>query len=336
MEQRRRVGAYGVLRDARGRVLLARGSVRCPCPGVWQLPGGGVEHAEHPADAVVREFAEETGLTVAVGAVRDAVADVAIFRAEGVAMHTDRLIFEVEARGGRLRPETAGGTDEVGWFTPDEAATRPLMPFTAELLGLPVSPLPADLPRTPPTAPGGPMAPGGPTAPSGPVAPRASTAPNGPIAPAGPAASTSDRRQRFAAYGLVTDPDDRVLLTMIAEGYPGAGRWHLPGGGTDHGEQPAAGLLRELVEEAGQLGRVVDLLAVDNLHNPAALGPEGRPLDWHGVRVIYRVRVDVPTEAVVTESAGGSTARAAWFPREQVTGLSMNDVARRATRLRVS
>ena len=66
MEQRRRIGAYGVCQDADGRVLLARGSARGRRPGVWQLPGGGVEHGEHPADAVVREFAEETGLTVEV------------------------------------------------------------------------------------------------------------------------------------------------------------------------------------------------------------------------------------------------------------------------------
>jgi 8-oxo-dGTP diphosphatase len=296
--ERRRIGAYGVLRDAGGRVLLARGADRCPYPGVWQLPGGGVEHAEHPADTVVREFAEETGLAVAVTAVRAAVADVADFRADGVAMHTDRLIFDVEARGGEPRPEPAGGSDALGWFTPAEAAAVPLMPFTAELLGLPVSPLSAELPRA---------------------------------LPVDRAATTVDRRQRFAAYGLVTDPADRVLLTMIADGYPGAGKWHLPGGGTDHGEQPVAGLLRELVEEAGQLGRVVELLAVDNLHNPAALGPEGRPLDWHGVRVIYRVRVDVPTEAVVTELAGGSTARAAWFAPEQVGALRMTDVAALAT-----
>ncbi len=81
--------------------------------------------------------------------------------------------------------------------------------------------------------------------------------------------------QRFGAYGLVTDPAGRLLLTLIAEGYPGAGQWHLPGGGTDLGEPPAAGLLRELVEEAGQLGRVVGLLGLSSLHNPAALGPEG-------------------------------------------------------------
>jgi ADP-ribose pyrophosphatase YjhB (NUDIX family) len=169
------------------------------------------------------------------------------------------------------------------------------MPFTAELLGLPVAPLPADLPRSLPREQAGPP--------------------------------PADRRQRFGAYGLVTDPAGRVLLTMIADGYPGAGRWHLPGGGTDHGEQPVAALLRELVEESGQLGRVVELIGVNNLHNPAALGPEGRPLDWHGIRVIYRVAVDAPTEPRVTELAGGSTARAGWFAPEQLAGLPLTEIA---------
>jgi hypothetical protein len=86
-------------------------------------------------------------------------------------------------------------------------------------------------------------------------------------------------------------------------------------------------LLREIVEESGQLGRVVELLDVTSFHNPAALGPEGRPLDWHGVRAIYRVTVEAPTEPVVTESAGGSTARAAWFTWADVAGLPLTDVA---------
>ncbi|MFI7487299.1 NUDIX hydrolase [Micromonospora echinaurantiaca] len=294
VRETRRVGAYGVCEDA-GRVLLARGSAACPYPGVWQLPGGGVEHAEHPAHAVVREFAEETGLTVEVTGLRAVLADVATFPADGAAVHTDRLVFDVVARGGEPRPEPAGGSDELAWFTPAEAAEVPLMPFTAELLGLPVSPLPPGLPRALPAEQAAPPHP--------------------------------DRRLRFGAYGLVTDPAGRVLLTMIADGYPGAGRWHLPGGGTDHGEQPVAALLRELVEEGGQLGRVVELIGVDNLHNPAALGPEGRPLDWHGVRVIYRVAVDAPTEARVTELAGGSTARAAWFTPEQLAGLPLTEIA---------
>nr|WP_236646697.1 NUDIX domain-containing protein [Micromonospora acroterricola] len=255
--------------------------------------GGAVAHAEHPEHAVVREVGRQTGLTVTVDRLRAVVADVTTYPEDDVALHTDRLAFEVSARGGTLRDSVDGPTDEARWVTPAEASGLPLAPFSAELLGLPVTPLPTGVRR-----------------------------PAEPFPPAHP-----DRRLRFGAYGLVTDPAGRILLTQIAEGYPGAGRWHLPGGGTDHGEQPTTGLLRELVEEGGQLGRVVELLGVDNLHNPAALGPEGRPLDWHGVRVIYRVLVDAPTDAVVTESAGGSTARAGWFTPAQAADLPLTGIA---------
>ncbi|MFI0792370.1 NUDIX hydrolase [Micromonospora rubida] len=296
MEQRRRVGVYGICRDPDGRVLLVRGSDRADFPGVWQLPGGGLEHGEHPEAGVLREFAEESGLSVEVTGLLAVVADVTPLPGAGVTLHTDRIVFAVRPGGGALRDEADGTTDLVRWSSPEEAAGLPLMPFTAEALGLPVTPL------------------------------RRAASGTAPLPP-----PTTDRHQRFAAYGLVTDPAGRVLLTMIADGYPGAGWWHLPGGGTDHGEQPAGGLLRELVEEAGQLGRVVELLMVHNLHNPAALGPEGRPLDWHGVRVVYRVLVDEPTEARVTELAGGSTSAAAWFPPDRLEGLRMTEVAALAT-----
>jgi ADP-ribose pyrophosphatase YjhB (NUDIX family) len=135
------------------------------------------------------------------------------------------------------------------------------------------------------------------------------------------------RVQRFAAYGLAEADDGRVLLTRIANGYPGAGRWHLPGGGTDFGEQPTEGLLRELYEETGQRGRVIELLGVAHRHNPAALGPEGYPIDWHSVRAMFRVAVEVPTEPTVIEAAGGSTAATAWFGPRDLAGLSLSEVA---------
>lgn len=61
-----RVAAYGVCVED-GQVLL----VGCAPPSAadvanWTLPGGRVEHGEGPIGAVVREFAEETGLDVAV------------------------------------------------------------------------------------------------------------------------------------------------------------------------------------------------------------------------------------------------------------------------------
>jgi ADP-ribose pyrophosphatase YjhB (NUDIX family) len=296
VELRRRVGAYGVLRGDGGRVLLVReAGGGAGLPGLWALPGGEVAHAEHPEHAVVRQVAAQTGLTVVVAGLRDVVADVVPYPQFDVSLHTDRLLFELTLPGGTPAATGSAGpsSSEVRWVTLDEAARLPLLPFTAELLGLPVTPLPEGAQRR-----------------------------TEPFSPAHP-----DRRLRFGAYGLVTDPAGRILLTLIADGYPGAGRWHLPGGGTDHGEQPTTGLLRELVEEAGQLGQVVELLGVDNLHNPAALGPEGRPLDWHGVRVIYRVLVDVPTDAVVTELTGGSTSRAGWFTPAQAADLPLTGIA---------
>ncbi len=294
MEQVRRVGAYGVVRDAgQERVLLVRGSAYADFPGVWSLPGGGVEHAENPARALLREVAEETGLTVEVTGLRAVVADVVPYPDQGVTLHTDRMLFDLTPVGGTLRAEVEGSTDLARWLTTAEAAGLPLLTFTAEALGLPVVPLPAGALRR-----------------------------REPFAVPDPR-----RRQRFGAYGLVTDPADRVLLCLIAEGYPGAGQWHLPGGGTDHGEQPVTALLRELVEESGQLGRVIDLIGVDNLHNPAALGPEGYPIDAHSVRVVYRVVVDVPTEPTVTELAGGSTARAGWFTRTELRELPLTEIA---------
>jgi 8-oxo-dGTP diphosphatase len=145
--------------------------------------------------------------------------------------------------------------------------------------------------------------------------------------PSEPPASGPDRVQRFGAYGFVTDPAGRVLLTLIAAGYPSAGRWHLPGGGTDFGEQPGDSLRRELVEEGGQTGRVAAIIGLSHAHNPAALGPEGRPMDWHVVRVHYRVEVPVPSVARVTEAAGGSTADARWFAPAELRRLRLTDVA---------
>ncbi|MDG4828541.1 NUDIX domain-containing protein [Solwaraspora sp. WMMD1047] len=293
MRRRRRIGGYGLCRDG-DAVLLVRASPGTRVAGVWQLPGGGVDQGESPAATVVREFAEETGLTVRVTGVHAVVADVIASPVLDVALHTDRVVYDVTVVGGGLRAEPTGSTDRAEWVPRAALAERRLMPFTAELLGLPVTPLALD----------------------------ESTGSGRPVDhPPRPGTG-----QRFAAYGLVTDPAGRVLLTEIAAGYPGAGRWHLPGGGTEHGEQPATGLRRELVEETGQRGRVRELLTVSNWHDPAALGPEGVPIDWHVVRVLYRVLVEAPTEPVVAET-GGSTARAGWFDPVAAAGLPLTEVA---------
>ena len=289
----RRVGAYGVLRDRDGRVLLARNSELSAFPGLWTLPGGGVDQGEHPDDAVVREFEEETGLAVRVKGLRSVVADV--FRLPGGDLeHTDRIVYEMSAEGGTLRAEAEGTTDLVEWVAPEHVADLPLMHFTATILSKPTNNHKDSEPRTDEEL------------------------------------ARPERVQRFGAYAAATDPDGRILLALIAGGYPGAGRWHLPGGGTDHGETPEQGLARELAEETSQHGRVTGLMGVSHRYDPEAMGPERRPIDWHVIRVVFRVRVDVPTEPVVSEAAGGSTADAAWFTRADVAGLELTELAREA------
>ncbi len=49
--------------DEQGRILLFKHTYR---KWQWGIPAGGLEHYEQPADAVLREFHEETGMQIQV------------------------------------------------------------------------------------------------------------------------------------------------------------------------------------------------------------------------------------------------------------------------------
>ena len=121
----RRIGAYGLCRDDAGRVLLARNSPRSSFPGLWTLPGGGVEQGEDPDDTVVREFAEETGLRVRVAGLRAVTADV--FRLPGTDNweHTDRIIYDSSTGALSYDPDGTGSAAAVQFaeLSPDLALT---------------------------------------------------------------------------------------------------------------------------------------------------------------------------------------------------------------------
>ncbi|HEX3333494.1 MAG TPA: NUDIX domain-containing protein [Acidimicrobiales bacterium] len=123
--ERQRIAAYGVVRDERGRLLLARAAPFLTLRGRWFLPGGGVDHGENPPDSLRREIEEESGLVVKVGALLDVLSDVRTIP-DGTSLHTVRVVYEVDSWEGTLRPEVDGTTDAVGWFTLDEVRTMPL------------------------------------------------------------------------------------------------------------------------------------------------------------------------------------------------------------------
>ncbi|HWF21696.1 MAG TPA: NUDIX domain-containing protein [Acidimicrobiales bacterium] len=62
------VRGVGAVALVDGSILLVR-RARAPQAGRWSVPGGHVEPGERPEDAVVRELAEETGLSGVCGPV---------------------------------------------------------------------------------------------------------------------------------------------------------------------------------------------------------------------------------------------------------------------------
>ncbi|RHW28240.1 NUDIX domain-containing protein [Nocardioides immobilis] len=123
------------------------------------------------------------------------------------------------------------------------------------------------------------------------------------------------RRQRIAAYAYV-ERDGALLLTRNSALGPHPGVWTLPGGGVDHGESPAATVLRELHEECGLAGELGDLLTVDD-HHFTGTAPNGRHEDFHAIRIVYRVSVPTGTQPRVVE-VDGTTDAVAWVPLAEI------------------
>jgi ADP-ribose pyrophosphatase YjhB (NUDIX family) len=121
--------------------------------------------------------------------------------------------------------------------------------------------------------------------------------------------------QRTAAYGVVTS-ERGLLLTELSETTSAPGRWTLPGGGLDPGEQPEAALHREIWEESGQRVERVRLLEVQTSHW-IGRAPGGRLEDFHAVRIVYAAWCPGPTPPVVHD-VGGSTASVRWVPLTDV------------------
>lgn len=133
------------------------------------------------------------------------------------------------------------------------------------------------------------------------------------------------RWTRVAAYALATDEASRVLLVRVAPGYPSAGQWTLPGGGLKFGEDPAAGVLRELTEETGLTGEIKSIAFIDSRTWPARL--EADLGEWHAIRVVYRIEI---TGGELHDELDESTDAAAWFTREEARPIPLLDLVKKA------
>jgi 8-oxo-dGTP diphosphatase len=128
--------------------------------------------------------------------------------------------------------------------------------------------------------------------------------------------------QRVAVYGICEDADGRVLLVRAAKYLSVTGRWFLPGGGIDHGEDPVDALRREFAEETGLDVEVGPLRGV--LSDVITI-PNGTVL--HTVRIVHRIdsyRGDLRDEA------NGSSDAARWLGPDQLSDLPLAPYVERA------
>jgi 8-oxo-dGTP diphosphatase len=127
-----RVGVYGIC-EHQDQLLLVRAAQYLTVAGLWFLPGGGIDHGEDPVTALRREFDEETGLEVSVGALRGVLSDV--YRLpDGKSLHTVRIIYGIDSFTGGLRDETDGSSDAARWVPLDQVGDLPLASYVHRAL----------------------------------------------------------------------------------------------------------------------------------------------------------------------------------------------------------
>jgi len=129
--------------------------------------------------------------------------------------------------------------------------------------------------------------------------------------------------RRVAAYVLCRDDGGRILLTRFTQaGSPDSGKWTMPGGGMEWGEDPLETAERELEEETGLIADIGRVLGVFSRWYDAREATSGKA--GHVLGIVYdgtNLRGILRTE--FSCDADNTTDAASWFTLEEARALPL-------------
>lgn len=105
----------GALVIRNGKVLLVRRAVE-PFRGYWDVPGGFCEVDEHPAETILREVREETGLAI------EFISLFGLWLDSYAGKHTLNVYYLARPLSRHIRP--ASDVDGAAWFARDALPGR--------------------------------------------------------------------------------------------------------------------------------------------------------------------------------------------------------------------
>ena len=126
--------------------------------------------------------------------------------------------------------------------------------------------------------------------------------------------------QRVSACGLARDGDAVLMVQIGRSAYGDAGKWMLPGGGIEHGEDPKEAVVRAFSEQTGLDVRVESIVDVGSDYRHLAGG-----IDFHGIFIVYRVSV---TCGELRTEPDGAMLAPTWVKPSELESLPMLDVVR--------
>ena len=125
------------------------------------------------------------------------------------------------------------------------------------------------------------------------------------------------KHTRISAYAILVQ-NGFILLVRCSPSTDAPGRWTLPGGGIEFGEDPAHAAVREVKEETGLNVELERLVTVNSqvIH--------AKETDHHAIRFLYYANI-IGGELI--SELNGSTDLAKWLRLSDISGYPLTDVA---------